>query len=180
MRVSVAELNLSKSALPGMCNLAYTLTSEFITATGIAETSGEYIFMFGSIEIPFGCVMMFNVVDLKDGVTVEDVELVLGEMCNVVKNTYGDDNGGFIGGQVYKYGGFVSEEGSIGDVSAEKQGAPKMKHGELAIVTFWRSFDQHEKSHADRVFKEKFSALAEFCDETYELGYEMLWQGHPE
>ena len=44
--------------------------------------------MFEPVEIPFGCVMMFNVVDLKDGVTVEDVELVLGEMCNVVKNTY--------------------------------------------------------------------------------------------
>ena len=51
--------------------------------------------MFAPIEIPFGCVMLFNVVDLKDGVSVEDVEVVLGEMCNVVKNTYGDDNGGF-------------------------------------------------------------------------------------
>jgi hypothetical protein len=47
-------------------------------------------------------------------------------------------------------------------------------------VTFWESFDQHEKSHADRIFKEKFQALAEFCDETYELGYQMLWQGVPE
>ena len=28
--------------------------------------------MFEPIEIPFGCVMLFNVVDLKDGVTVED------------------------------------------------------------------------------------------------------------
>jgi hypothetical protein len=45
--------------------------------------------MFHPIEIPFGCVMLFNVVDLKDGVTVEDVELVLGQMCNVVKNNYG-------------------------------------------------------------------------------------------
>lgn len=47
--------------------------------------------MFHPIEIPFGCVMMFNVVDLKDGVTVEHVELALGEMCNVVKNTYGNE-----------------------------------------------------------------------------------------
>lgn len=43
--------------------------------------------MFNPIQIPFGCVMLFNVVDLKPGVTVEDVELVLGEMCNVVKTT---------------------------------------------------------------------------------------------
>ena len=40
-------------------------------------------------------------------------ELALGEMCNVVKNTYGDDAGGFIGGQVYEYTGFVSEQGSF-------------------------------------------------------------------
>jgi len=125
-------------------------------------------------------VMMFNVVDLKDGVTVEDVELVLGEMCNVVKNTYGDDQGGFIAGQVYKYSGFVSEEGSVGEAPADNATAAKIKQGELAIVTFWQSFEQHEKSHADKVFNEKFQELVEFCDETYELGYQMLWQGVPE
>lgn len=32
--------------------------------------------------------MLFNVVDLKPGVKLEDVELVLGEMCNVVENNY--------------------------------------------------------------------------------------------
>ena len=124
--------------------------------------------------------MMFNVVDLKDGVTVADVELALGEMCNVVKNTYGDDKGGFIAGQVYKYTGFVSKEGSVGEVPEDNVITAKIKQGELAIVTFWKSFEQHEASHADKVFKEKFSALASFCDETYELGYEMLWQGVPE
>ena len=54
--------------------------------------------MFHPISIPFGCVMLFNVVDLKEGVTVDDVEMTLGEMCNVVKNKYGDDEGGFIAG----------------------------------------------------------------------------------
>ncbi|MGB5305457.1 MAG: hypothetical protein WBO57_04385 [Gammaproteobacteria bacterium] len=136
--------------------------------------------MYAPIEIPFGCVMMFNVVDLKDGVTVEDVELVLGEMCNVVKNTYGDDAGGFIAGQVYKYSGFVSAEGSVGEAPEGNQVAAKIKQGELAIVTFWKSFEQHEKSHADKIFNEKFQELVEFCDETYELGYQMLWQGVPE
>jgi hypothetical protein len=136
--------------------------------------------MFEPVEIPFGCVMMFNVVDLKDGVTVEDVELVLGEMCNVVKNTYGDDAGGFIAGQVYKYSGFVSAEGTVGDTPEGNEAVAKIKQGELAIVTFWKSFEQHEKSHADKVFNEKFGALVEFCDETYELGYQMLWQGVPE
>ena len=136
--------------------------------------------MYEPIEIPFGCVMMFNVVDLKDGVTVSDVELALGEMCNVVKNTYGDEEGGFIAGQVYKYSGFVSAEGSVGEAPDGNEAAAKIKQGELAIVTFWKSFEQHEKSHADKTFNDKFSALVEFCDETYELGYEMLWQGVPE
>lgn len=135
--------------------------------------------MFHPIKIPFGCVMLFNVIDLKEGVTVEDVELVLGEMCNVVKNTYGDDNGGFIGGQVYKNAGFVSDEGSLAsETSGEKRISQSM--GDLVIVTYWNSFDQHEKSHADKLFNEHFSKLADFCDATFEVGYEMLWQGVPE
>lgn len=134
--------------------------------------------MFHPIEIPFGCVMLFNVVDLKDGVSVEDVELVLGRMCNVVKNNYGDDNGGFIGGQVFKNAGFISDEGSVMSDAADKRIQQNM--GDIVIVTYWNSFDQHEKSHADTLFKEQFSNLATFCDATFEVGYEMLWQGVPE
>lgn len=128
--------------------------------------------MFNALSVPFGCVMLYNVVKLKDGVSVEDVELALGEMCNVVKNTYGDDKGGFIGGQVYRFGGFVSDEGSL----ASKQ----QTEDHIAIVTYWQSFEQHEKSHADKAFKEKFDALTDFASEAYEIGYEMLWQGEPE
>ena len=128
--------------------------------------------MFAPITIPFGSVMLFNVVKLKDGVTTEDVELALGEMCNVVKNTYGDEKGGFIGGQVFEYTGFISEQGSFD--------ATKMTEDHIVILTYWQSFEQHEKSHADHVFKEKFDRLAEYCSETYEIGYRMLWQGVPE
>ncbi|MEM8843572.1 MAG: hypothetical protein AAGB35_00840 [Pseudomonadota bacterium] len=128
--------------------------------------------MFEPLSVPYGCVMMYNVVKLKEGVVLEDVELLLGEMCNVVKNTYGDDEGGFIGGQVYKFGGFVSDEGSIASNQQTEE--------HISIVTYWKSFEQHEKSHADKTFKEKFEALAEFAEQTYEVGYEMLWQGEPE
>lgn len=128
--------------------------------------------MFEPITIPFGVVMLYNVIKLKPGVKSEDVELALGEMCNVVKNTYGDEEGGFIGGQVFEYTGFVSEQGSF-DPS-------KNSEDHLVIMTYWRSFEQHEKSHADSVFKERFSALAEYCSDTYEMGYKMLWQGVPE
>lgn len=128
--------------------------------------------MFNPITIPFGAVMLHNVVKLKPGVDIEDAEMAIGEMCNVVKNTYGDDNGGFLGGQVFEYAGFVSEEGSFD---------PERKtEDHIVIITYWSSFEQHEKSHADQIFKQKFDQLAEQCSETYELGYKMLWQGTPE
>jgi hypothetical protein len=128
--------------------------------------------MFEPIAIPFGAKMLFNTVKLKPGVGVEDVELALGEMCNVVKNTYGGDKGGFLAGQVFKFSGFVSDEGSLAETRAPDD--------HIAIVTYWRSFEEHEKSHADAVFREKFGALAEMCSDSKELGYEMLWQGAPE
>ncbi len=127
--------------------------------------------MFGPITVPFGARMLFNVLKLKPGVDIVDVELALGEMCNVVKDTYGNEKGGFIAGQVFRYSGFVSAEGSL---------APQPAEDHLAIVTYWSSFEQHEASHADAVFKEKFAALAAMCTATSELGYEMLWQGVPE
>jgi hypothetical protein len=128
--------------------------------------------MFGSLELPFGAKMLFNTVKLKPGVAMEEVELAIGEMCNVVKNTYGGDKGGFVGGQVFKFSGFASTQGSLGGVQ------PADAH--VAIVTYWRSFEEHERSHADQVFKDRFSALATLCSDSQELGYEMLWQGGPE
>jgi len=127
--------------------------------------------MFHPITIPFDCVMLFNRVYLKDGVTAEDVELELGEMCNVVKNNYHDE-GGFIAGQVFEFTGFASAEGSLNN--------PEKDQKHVAIVTYWKSFEQHEKSHADKLFKEKFSALLEHVDEADELGYKLMWQGEPE
>ena len=135
--------------------------------------------MFHPIEIPFGSKMLFNVVDLKDGVTIEDVELLLGEMCNVVKNNYGDDNGGFVGGQVFRNAGFISDEGSVKEETTDDKRI-EQNMGDIVLVTYWKSFEQHEASHADKQFKEKFSQLAEYCDHTFEVGYDMLWQGVPE
>jgi hypothetical protein len=132
--------------------------------------------MFSPISIPYGAKMLFNEVRLKPGVSVDDVELTLAEMCNVVKETYGNEQGGFIAGQVFRFSGFISDEGSVEGVT----GAVGGKGEHLAIVTYWKSYEQHEASHADRVFREKFAQLAEQCSETRELGYEMLWQGVPE
>ncbi len=128
--------------------------------------------MFNPITLPFGARMLFNTVTLKPGVKFEDVELAVGEMCNVVKETYGGDKGGFIAGQVFKFSGFVSEQGSLS--------ASRSADEHYVIVTYWRSFEEHEKSHADAVFANKFEALAKMCSDSKELGYEMLWQGAPE
>ena len=128
--------------------------------------------MFDPITLPYGAKMLFNTVRLRPGITFEDVELAVGEMCNVVKETYGGDKGGFIAGQVFRFTGFVSDEGSLG--------ASRAADEHFVIVTYWRSFEEHEKSHADAVFAEKFGALAQMCSDSKELGYEMLWQGSPE
>ena len=73
--------------------------------------------MFDPIKIPPDHVMLYNVVKLKPEYTVEDVELALGEMCEVVKETYPE----FYGGIVYQAAGFVSEEGSVDPESQPEQ-----------------------------------------------------------
>jgi len=108
--------------------------------------------MFDPITLPFGAKMLFNTVTLKPGVKFEEVELAVGEMCNVVKETYGGEKGGFIAGQVFKFSGFVSDQGSLS--------ASRTADEHYVIVTYWRSFEEHEKSHADRTFANKFEALA--------------------
>ena len=128
--------------------------------------------MFTPVTIPFGAKLLFNTLKLRPGASMDDIELALGEMCNVVKDTYGGDKGGFIAGQVFRFSGFVSDEGSLSESRTDDD--------HLAIVTYWRSFDAHEKSHADATFKAKFSALAQYCTDSKELGYDMLWQGEPE
>jgi heme-degrading monooxygenase HmoA len=125
--------------------------------------------MFGPITVPFGAKMLFNTVTLKPGVTFDDVELAFGELCSVVKDTYGGDKGGFIAGQVFKFSGFVSDEGSLT--------ASRTADEHYVIVTYWRSFEEHERSHANHLFRNSFSKVASLCSDTKELGYDMLWQG---
>ena len=127
--------------------------------------------MFNPITVPFDSVMLYNVVKLKPEVDLDDAELTIGQMCNAVKNNYADD--GFIAGQVFEFTGFISEEGSV-DTESQKTDA------HVAIITYWKSFEQHEKSHADELFKKHFSELLDMCDDAYEIGYRLMWQGVPE
>jgi hypothetical protein len=70
------------------------------------------------------------------------------------------------------HSGLVSNEGSLS--------ASRTTVNHYVIVTYWRSFDAHERSHADDVFNKKFAKLATMCSETKKLGYDMLWQGAAE
>src|SRR5690349_6661881 len=128
--------------------------------------------MFGPITVPYGAKMLFNTVTLKPGVTFDDIELAVGELCSVVKETYGGERGGFLAGQVFRFSGFVSNQGSVSASPAADE--------HYVIVTYWRSFDDHERSHANEAFLKKFSALTAMCADTKELGYDMLWQGQAE
>ncbi|NNJ72734.1 MAG: hypothetical protein HKP09_06090 [Enterobacterales bacterium] len=127
--------------------------------------------MFNPISVPFDCVMLYNVIKLKPEFTMDDAELTIGEMCNAVKNNYAED--GFIAGQVFEFTGFISDEGSV-NTDSQKTDA------HIAIITYWESFEQHERSHADELFKKHFGELVEMSDDAYEIGYRMLWQGVPE
>ena len=122
--------------------------------------------MFGPITIPYEAVMLYNVCKLKDGLEWSDeLEFAIGEMCTVVKETYHD----FIAGQVLKYAGFISQEGSVGGYG------PEGNH--FALITYWKSFDAHEASHRAERFMKAFGGVLEFCSETKALGYEIMWQG---
>ena len=121
--------------------------------------------MFDKITVPYESVMLYNVAKLKDDIDFDDVEFAIAEMCSLVKETYSD----FIAGQVFQYEGFISEEGTVGEHGNEGN--------HIAIVTYWKSFASHEKSHRDDKFKEAFSNLMQYCDDTKELGYKLLWQG---
>ncbi len=128
--------------------------------------------MFNAINIPYESTMLFNRFKLKEGVSFEDVELAMGQICNVVKNNYGNEEGGFIAGQVFRFSGDISAEGSINPANTQEE--------HIAIVTYWKSFDQHEQSHADERFNEQFKGLMQYVETAEELAYELLWQGEPE
>ncbi len=121
---------------------------------------------------PSDGVVTVNRVVLKPGYGVDDLEERVAMLCENVK-TYHSDTG-FVGGFVCLNSGQVSNEGStVGQAVASP-----LKGREALIITFWKSFDEHEQSHRSPTFQPLFRDVLELCENgNEEIAYTMLWQG---
>lgn len=117
-------------------------------------------------------VVTVNRVVLKPGFDVDDLQERVALLCENVK-TYHSDTG-FVGGFVCLNTGMISNEGS--DIG--KPVESPLKDREALIVTFWRSFEEHEASHRSPTFQPLFREVIELCENgNEEVAYTMLWSG---
>ena len=106
-------------------------------------------------------VITINRVLLKAAYTVDDLEERVAVLCENVK-TYHSGTG-FIGGFVCLNSGQISNEGStIGQPVSNP-----LKEREALIVTFWRSFSDHEASHRSATFQPLFREVLALCESTH-------------
>ncbi|MEJ2439721.1 MAG: ligand-binding protein SH3 [Gammaproteobacteria bacterium] len=116
--------------------------------------------------------MYCNRVILKPEYTMDDLQERVAFLCENVK-TYHSDTG-FIGGFVALNSCAVSNEGSTVGQAVESP----LKGKEALIITFWKSFEDHEESHKSETFQPLFKQVLELCENgNEEIAYEMLWQG---
>jgi hypothetical protein len=117
-------------------------------------------------------VVTVNRVLLKPQYAVDDLEERVALLCENVK-TYHSDTG-FIGGMVVLNSGMISNEGSTTGQAVESP----LKDREALIITFWRSFEEHEASHRSATFQPLFQQVLELCENgNEEIAYRMLWSG---
>jgi hypothetical protein len=121
---------------------------------------------------PYNGVVTINRVILKPEYSVDDLQERVAELCENVK-TYHSDTG-FVGGFVALNSGEISNEGStIGQAVASP-----LKGKEAMIVTFWNTFEDHERSHRSETFQPLFKNVLELCENgNEEIAYDMLWSG---
>lgn len=117
-------------------------------------------------------VITVNRVILKPEYVVDDLEERVAVLCENVK-TYHSETG-FIGGFVCLNTGQISNEGSTVGQAVESP----LKGCEALIVTFWRSFEEHEASHRSPTFQPLFLDMLELCENgNEEIAYTQLWSG---
>ena len=123
-------------------------------------------------NFPHDGVVTVNRVILKPQYTVDDLQERVAMLCENVK-TYHSTTG-FVGGFVALNSGAVSNEGSTVGQAVESP----LKGREALIITFWRSFAEHEASHKSATFQPLFQEVLELCENgNEEIAYEMLWSG---
>ena len=129
--------------------------------------------MTGLIQnFPYDGVVTVNRVILKDGYTVDDLQERVAILCENVK-TYHSETG-FVGGFVALNKGEISNEGSTVGQAVQSP----LKGKEALVVTFWNSFEDHERSHRSETFQPLFKQVLELCENgNEEIAYEMLWSG---
>ncbi len=123
-------------------------------------------------NFPTDGVVTINRVILKPEYSLDDLQERVAYLCENVK-TYHSDTG-FIGGFVALNSGAVSNEGSTIGQAVESP----LKGKEALIITFWKSFEDHEESHKSDTFQPLFKSVLELCENgNEEIAYEMLWSG---
>ena len=123
-------------------------------------------------NFPHDGVVTVNRVILKPGYTVDDLQERVALLCENVK-TYHSETG-FVGGLVALNTGNISNEGSTVGQAVESE----LKGKEALIITFWRSFEEHEESHRSDTFQPLFQQVIDICENgNEEIAYEMLWSG---
>ncbi len=123
-------------------------------------------------DFPADGVVTINRVILKAEYSLDDLQERVANLCENVK-TYHSETG-FVGGFVCLNSGNISNEGStIGQAVASD-----LKDKEALIVTFWKSFENHEESHRSDTFQPLFQKVLEVCENgNEEIAYDMLWSG---
>lgn len=123
-------------------------------------------------NFPHDGVVTVNRVILKPEYTVDDLQERVALLCENVK-TYHSETG-FVGGLVAMNTGDISNEGSTVGQAVESP----LKDKEALIITFWRSFADHEASHKSETFQPLFQEVVELCENgNEEIAYNMLWSG---
>ncbi|MBF0249601.1 MAG: ligand-binding protein SH3 [Alphaproteobacteria bacterium] len=117
-------------------------------------------------------VVTVNRVILKPEFDVDDLQERVAMLCENVKTFHSDT--GFFGGFVMLNSGLVSNEGSTIGQTVESP----LKEREALIVTFWKSFSDHERSHKSPTFQPLFAEVLDLCENgNEEIAYQMLWSG---
>ena len=123
-------------------------------------------------NFPYDGIVTINRVILKKQYTLDDLQERVALMCENVK-TYHSDTG-FLGGMVVLNSGQISNEGS----NLGKALDSEYKNREALIITFWKSYNDHENSHKSKTFQPLFKKVIDVCENgNEEIVYDMLWQG---